>query len=239
MQVKRSLKLLTKINDVFKHIIDEGDALSALERQLLKNYIIDLYDAVNEETSETAPDTSNNHVEKPSITKSVREVTEPKPVQIVVPAQPTKPKPTTVEPPKATVYAEQSGVPLSAATQESVQAATAEVKTTATVATTTKEGALDSFYTSIDAEIKSGHLGQTLIKDLKKSIGLNDKLRYANDLFAGNQSKLLETLDLVNQESDRDKIKSHLNDLAEEFNWTSPTRTKTLTHFLHLIFSKK
>ena len=38
-----------------------------------------------------------------------------------------------------------------------------------------------------------GHIGQKLVKDLKKSIGLNDKLRYANDLFAGNQSQLLET----------------------------------------------
>lgn len=241
MHVKRSLKLLTKINGVFNHIVEEGDELSALESQLLKNYIIELYDAVCEsDKQEDAPAKASTKENQPMAPKPAvsqrEEVAPPKPVTSADQAKPTVEEPPM---PQASRVIEQSGIPLSPAAKQSIEEATAETIAQPAVLEKKKEGPLDALYAAIDEKIDTGHLGQKLITDLKKSIGLNDKLRYANELFNGNQSKLLETLDLVNQEKDTDRVKAHLNELAENHHWTDPKKASTLNQFLHLIFSKK
>ena len=44
MQVNQSLKLLKKINSVFHTIMEDGNAVSALEKQLLRSYVIQFYE---------------------------------------------------------------------------------------------------------------------------------------------------------------------------------------------------
>ncbi len=219
MQIDKSLKLLKKINTVYHDILEDGDGASALEQQLLRNYVIQFYDAIIEESSSNSasvspPTTSEEAIETPIVDKPSG-----------------LPDPTPAAAPKEPVQ---------------VQEVVAErVVDDVAVLVNAENGNgqtlpfLQELFEAVEGELHAGHLGQKMIKDLKKAIGLNDKLRYATDLFGGNQSQLLETLEMMNEEKEVDRVKTHINELAKKYNWQEESKKSTVRNFLQLILSKK
>jgi len=231
MQVNQSLKLLKKINSVFHTIMEDGNAVSALEKQLLRSYVIQFYDSILDKKSVVAPKSGNGSHSVQQVPAATR------PAAVTTPVQnPTLSdlKEAALEP---TTPIKENNPPEPAV----AVAAPISEKNHQHSDSTRVEDVLKDFYANIETDIGSSHIGQQMEKDLKKSIGLNDKLRFANDLFAGDQSKLLDTLEHLNTDHDEQSIKDHLNQLAIDQNWTDIDQDKqeTVKHFIGLIFSKK
>lgn len=57
------------------------------------------------------------------------------------------------------------------------------------------------------------------ISDLTKSLGINEKYLFSNELFNGNSSEMAETLNTLNNFSSFDEAQKKLNDLSEKYSW--------------------
>jgi hypothetical protein len=78
----------------------------------------------------------------------------------------------------------------------------------------------DKFSSNADHQTLADKLGQQPIKDLTKSIGLNQKFLFMNDLFEGENEKYKAAVETINNFStfiDADKYIN--NDLKNKFNW--------------------
>lgn len=233
MHANKSLKLLKKINSVFHTLMEDPTSVSALEKELLKSYIVQFYDAVTDsEVEQLAPQ------KKIKITKDVKSVNQEQ-------AAPVHPAP------------DASG-PASSASPVSNDEKEAEVTPTISTATILSEEASVSTNKPEEAQNQSSqetdllapifeevyqsrstsHIGERLISDMKKSMGLNDKLLFANVLFGGNQSLLLESLDELNKVSDLAEAKVYLNALAKEHDWTHKGKQSSVSKFISLVVRK-
>ncbi len=212
MHVNKSLKLLKKINSIFHTIMENSESVSALEQELLKSYVVQFYDSLTEEKEER-----------------LSKVDEPVPVG-------DRPKVSDVE--------EQQSIAEEAQDQERpAMPAEPVAEPQADPVDKVQDNddpvdLLSPIFTEIKNNRSMSHIGERLISDLKKSMGLNDKLLYANTLFDGNQSQLLETLEKLNEAADLDSVRSYLNSLAHLYDWTETSKLKSTTNFLHLVLRK-
>lgn len=215
MQFTKSLKLLKKINSVFEHISDEPENLSSLEEELLKSYVVQLYDSIitkDEVTTEV----------RASSTEPVLSVsTDPKTIE-------EKPEPITAT--EANGEQKNGSVTTSYEPTEEVREEESEIEAT--------QDLLGALFIEIEQEQGNSHIGERLVSDLKKSMGLNDKLLYANTLFNGDQTQLLSTLEHLNSAEDVESVKARLNVLAEKNNWLNDEKRKTVSQFIRLVVRK-
>jgi|GEM_PF-2619570 len=57
------------------------------------------------------------------------------------------------------------------------------------------------------------------ISDLTKSLGINEKYLFSNELFNGNSSEMAETLKTLNNFKSFSDAQQKLNDLSKKYNW--------------------
>ncbi len=57
------------------------------------------------------------------------------------------------------------------------------------------------------------------ISDLTKSLGINEKYLFSNELFDGNSSEMASTLSTLNSYKSFDEAQKKLNDLCQKYNW--------------------
>lgn len=57
------------------------------------------------------------------------------------------------------------------------------------------------------------------ISDLTKSLGINEKYLFSNELFDGNSSEMAATLSTLNSYKSFDEAQKKLNDLCQKYNW--------------------
>ena len=57
------------------------------------------------------------------------------------------------------------------------------------------------------------------ISDLTKSLGINEKYLFSNELFDGNSSEMAATLSTLNSYTSFDEAQKKLNDLCQKYNW--------------------
>jgi hypothetical protein len=72
--------------------------------------------------------------------------------------------------------------------------------------------------TKIDKSIGS-RLQHHKIKDLKSSIGINEKFQFINELFKGNMKEYNESILIFNNASNLDEALNFLNGLKEKYGW--------------------
>ena len=65
----------------------------------------------------------------------------------------------------------------------------------------------------------SDKLNQEPVVDLKRSIGINEKFAFMNELFGGNQEQYNQSIDILNSFSDFENANSHLQELASNRKW--------------------
>ena len=63
------------------------------------------------------------------------------------------------------------------------------------------------------------------VADLKKSIGINEKFSFINELYAGNLQRYSESIDLLNKAENKDNALSGLLQIAESRNWNKESNT--------------
>jgi len=87
-----------------------------------------------------------------------------------------------------------------------------------------------------DSDDLSGKFASSPIADLKKAMGLNEKILTINELFNGNASEYEQTMADLNELKDFDEAKKMLvMGAATQYEWSTDNKKKKAIHFIKLI----
>lgn len=71
----------------------------------------------------------------------------------------------------------------------------------------------------------SDKLQQQPVVDLKRSIGINEKFAFMNELFGGNQQQYTQSIETLNNFSNYEEAQAHLQNLASDMKWNISSNT--------------
>ncbi len=253
MNLKESKIILSKINLLFENLLVDNK-VSSIERDLMLSYVRQFYDEIlNDNVTSTVSNIVqvDDEIEEEEITTFVppvvekvepvqEKVTYKKPVIIKIPDSlkdytsnpetnnqyqaPTPPPPPAPEP---------VVVPEPVYTQPTATQEATNVNNAVHVNIDPKFAELFEFNNSNDVSDK---LSAMPIDDLKKSIGLNEKILTINDLYDGDHRLFDKSLDILNSFSTFNEAKVYIaENLAAKFDWTSPMKVKKAKIFIKLI----
>ncbi len=82
----------------------------------------------------------------------------------------------------------------------------------------------------------SEKLGELPIQDIKKAMGLNERIFTVNELFGGEQTTFDTTLSELNSLRSFDEAKDYLiRNVAARFDWASKSRRGKAKEFIKLV----
>ena len=254
MNINKVKKQLKKINNLVEAIEGEGKA-SSIEKDLLKSYVQDLYEKIttgkHETASAPAPQpvvkqeaVAKNIVQEPTLVAAPVSIPEPvveksifaeAPAPIAVPE--VKPV-VKLEP----VLADAIDVPNIPATngyapsvQPSIESTVTEIEEVQSETSPLSSEVLELFSDVAIADL-SDRLANMPIKDLSKSMGLNERVFTVNELFAGNNQLFNEIIQHLNGLTSFTEAKEFLGrGIAEDQNWTSDYKVKKAAKFIQLV----
>ncbi len=95
-------------------------------------------------------------------------------------------------------------------------------------------------FLSIFAENNSNELSEKLskrpIKDLKKAFGINEKIFTIKEIFNGDKNAFEDAIEKFNRFNDFEEAKNYiLEELAQTFNWDKPGNIKKIGQFIKTI----
>jgi len=246
MDLKKAQLLLHKI----EAFLDSGNSqnISRLEKDLMKSYIVQLYDAVTDETASTIP-VEEKPIEFVEYKMPKREpapkveVPQVKEVEAIRPSYTDrseaapKEKSADVEiqiqsPKKTTPVVE------AATYHQTISEPVPEIKKAAKAnppAVDSKE-ALEKLFDLPKMDEMSGRFSHVPITNIETALGLNDRIFTLNELFGGDKALFDATCSRLN----------HLNSYAEartllmagpalEFSWSEPERIKMAEQFIRIV----
>ena len=181
MDLKSISKILKKINRLYTLVEDLGEA-SSTEKDLLKAYVVDLYDAVTTSDIEDPKDLELEEMRKKlkkqrkleKKLKKKKKVVEKKVVEKEVEEEMEEPTPS------ASVSAEATKI--------------VEPIKVRTVAKPKVSDALRELFEINSGTEVSDKLAQAPIADLTKAMSINEKIFTVNELFGGNQDEMTNIL---------------------------------------------
>ncbi len=87
-----------------------------------------------------------------------------------------------------------------------------------------------------EARELSDRLSSLPIRDLHKSMGLNERVFTINELFGGDQNAFNLTLDMLNSFSNFEQAKAYLSEnIADQYNWASKRKRAKAKSFVKLV----
>lgn len=246
MDLTKAQRLLIKIQAFLDN--GNGNEISRLERDLLKSYIIQLYDTVStEETAQSVdkPKPAEIHVAKFQKTEVpepviVPEIPKPEPEKIVVaevipPKEkevPLEIKPPVVEPvhtaPKPEVK------PIQIPVTETIREVAEKPKTVHLP--NESSDALSKLFELATAEEVSVRFSHIPIDNIEAALGLNERIFTLNELFGGNRDLFEKTCTTLNNLGSFSEAASLLlNGPARQFHWADQERIKMAEHFIRIV----
>jgi hypothetical protein len=247
---------LDKINRLHRNITN-GDTISQVERDLMLQYVRQLYDACLEETTvaaepiaarpqpaprkepEPTPIYVEKHVEKPverAIERPQPAPTPPPPVVekprvFVYDAPPPAPKPVEVVLP--TVKYEPAPVPQYTPPPPVVEEAPRAPEQPVTLSSIArKHTAIFEYKEATDI---MSRLSESPIEDITRAMGLNERILVVRELFKQEQGIFDQALRAFNGFSSFDDAKNVLLQLAERYDWSAEERREEAKHFIKLV----
>jgi hypothetical protein len=237
-------KKLAKISHIVDNI-DTGSTMSALERDLLLSYIRDLYDIAID----------SHHVVKssPKVTPQVESIA-PTPT-----VQPTPPAPRVVQ---EVVVEKQIPVVIPEVTEPVIEpVVVAETKAPEAVVAieivevkrpeptvinpptltfgfsmSAQPEAVKELFVEEEIHDLSDKLSITPIKDLTKSMGINERVLMLHELFGNNKEGFTESLERLNGLSNFGEATQYMIEhIIPKYDWTADKRIKTATQFIKLV----
>lgn len=241
MDLTKAQRLLIKIQAFLEN--GNGNELSRLEKDLMKSYIIQLYDAVTSEEKERVPDLPR-FVETPA--PKVHFV-EPPPIYIpdspkVEPVRYTPPDPIVVKLKEIPVEITTPVAEPVVMTPKPVHFPVAEpVKETSTVykpipLPTDMVEAMEKLFDLPVNEEMSGRFNHVPIESIESGMGLNERIFTLNELFGGNKGLFDATCTQLNALPSFSEAKTVLmNGPARQFKWSDPERLKMAEEFIRIV----
>lgn len=239
MNHKKVKKQINKIN-TFYDSITADDEVSKIEKDLLLSYIRKLYEAVVEENnsrskSEKSTKREVPKIEEPAIsTPAIKEevvaeviktpvIAERKPFEKAAPVETT---PIIDNAPKVATKAE---------VIETVAASSLVAEVTEVSTKDLSENMITIFDQASGNEL-SDKLGSLPIKDLTKSMGINERMFTVKELFGGDQNLMKTVLTDLNGMNDFEEAKSYLiAGVAKDLEWDSSSKYKKAFNFVKLV----
>ena len=246
MNVKQAKILLEKINRLFQSMtMDEH--ISEIEKELMRNYIKQMYE-------EFMPSNGSNSASQsisPSISKPQAAPPSMEPPKVVAPpkVQRVETPPPPPPPPRVEYIPPPAPTPVVTPTPEPVVAKAPEPVKPVKVAPPVyvappkpKKSKISEEHEELFEEKKATELSEKLsqspLKDLRKAMGINERILTQNELFDGNGDALKDTLSTLNNLNTFDEAKEYLANIAGIYNWTSRKKKKKAQIFIKLVRRK-
>lgn len=208
MDIRKFEVHLKKIN-TFKQNIDlSGEDISPLELELLKNYVKQLYEsiALEEEVLEFEAKSESKKKKKKKKDLDIIEN------EIIEESDIKEEEETIVE--------------------EELQ----EEEIVEEVAQKEFDEVLIAIFERSSSSDLSEKLSASPIKDIKKAIGINDRIFTINELFGGDKEVFNDSIDKLNAFETFDQAKEYLlNNIAEKYNWSKTDNVKKAKRFVKIL----
>ncbi len=261
MNFHKAKILLDKINRLYEGMAIDKDNINPIERDLMLNYLRDLYESFYMEKSAPAP----------TAPKQKKTPPKPEPVKVVAPPPPPPPKPEPVPlAPKVNLKEEVEDlnreikeimVETPAPKPEPVKKAAPKpapepeqepdkkpkkfkfeepvMKVKSKKSNQDIDDESEALFEQKTATELSEKLSLSKITDLKKAFGLNDRMMYTNQLFGGDNQLFNETLEVLNSFNSLQQAKLYLiENVARKNGWTGKAKQKQAKEFIRTIQRK-
>jgi hypothetical protein len=237
MDIKNFNRKLHKISSLAENANDDND-LTALERDLLLSYIRDLYEiALDHKVSEPA------RRENKPVVNPITDRPQVEQIQPVTPSVVHVVKEIVVETPPQVVVAEEQTARIEIQHIEPEKIIEKPIEVINTIKKAGKEIISQEIMDELFAEERISDLSDKLslspIKDLTKSMGINEKIFTQQELFGNNQQQFITTLEKLNNCQNFTEAKQYLlENVINDFGWTSEGKVKKAATFIKLVKRK-
>ncbi|MFK8102422.1 MAG: hypothetical protein AB8G15_07855 [Saprospiraceae bacterium] len=241
MDLQKAKIILDKINSLYKSMGMDEKNIAPIERDLMRDYIRQFYEAFTVDAPKTAILNTKTKVIKarsttpppaPKPKVKMKKTPPPPPVIVVeeveekieekVEVLPSTPAPTPVVKIVSPPVQEKKPV---------VQAAPPVAKEPEK---TKKEH--ETLFEYKEAKELSERLSELPIKDLSKALGLNEKIFTITELFGGDSDLFERTIMILNGMKDYDEAKKYLsNHIADKYNWATREKKNKAKNFIKLV----
>jgi hypothetical protein len=238
MDLQKTKIFLDKINREYTRMSKDPENIMRIDVDIMLSYVRDLYDAVLSEAAnpapaprrEAAPPAPPTPPPAPAAPTPVAAApAPPPPVVVAEPAPPPEEKPAPAPPPPPVVSeAIKASEPLPivkppqpAAPAPSFPAAPPDA---------------DALFEYKQAVELSDKLSELPIPDLRKAIGLNDKLLLTRELFGEDNAVFDKAIETLNGFTSMDQAKAYLLDhCVMRYRWTEKKRLEIAKKFIKLV----
>jgi hypothetical protein len=241
MGLKRVSKLIEKINVLHDSLLSIDEEISSIEKDLLLNYIRQLYEQVLEIGTEEVV-----LKRPPAIAKEVMDlrtqediIVQPAVEEIAdIPTEDTFKTPPVIPTNNHHQIVVKQETP---AQQETVSSQEVEIEQEVETLDEpiTMQGLnedLVAMFELKEARELSEKLSSTPIKDLNTAMGINDRFLTVNELFDGDANAFKDCVDHINQMQSYYDAKSYLlSETAQKYDWSSAERLKKAAGFITLV----
>jgi len=222
MGLKKVSKLIGKINVLHDSLLSIDEEISSIEKDLLLNYIRQLYEQVLAIGAE-----DDNGIEPIQRAKEVIDLPTKEDVMVHPAVEEIADIPT------------EDSFKVPTQTLPNIQKVSAEEEVQVLEEPITMKGLnedLVAMFEMKEAKDVSERLSSTPIKDLNTAMGINDRFLTVNELFGGDANAFKKCVDNINQMESYEEAKSYLlSETAQTYDWSAAERLKKAAGFITLV----
>ncbi len=239
MDFQKSKALLDKINALYKNISGDPRNISNIEKDLMRSYVQQFYECFLQ--------LDGGHAAPPVV---VPPLVEPKPAEPKItlrrpetpPPPPPKPEPPKPEPPKVEREPDPLPAPPPPPPPPPVVERPVVVETPPPPPPPVYQAApiddpdLEALFSFKTATELSEKLSQLPIGDIKKAMGLNERISTQAELFGNDANSFETTVNALNQMRSFEEAKGYLvKNIALRYNWVGKEKKEKAKEFIKLV----
>lgn len=230
MDLHKTKIFLDKINREYARMSKDPDNIMRIDVDIMLSYVRDLYDAVLSDAANPAPPARREPAPAapPPPPAPVAAAPPPKPA-VAEPAPPPEEKPAPAPPPPPVISeAIKAAEPLPVVKPQAPAAPAPSFPAAPPDA--------EALFEQKQAVELSEKLSELPIPDLRKAVGLNDKLLLTRELFGEDNAAFEKALETLNGFSSMDQAKAYLLDhCVMRYRWTDKKRLEVAKKFIKLV----
>lgn len=222
MDLLKTKIYIDKLTREFNRLSKDPENIARIDVDIMRSYVLDLYEAVLSDQQEaSAPEP----VHPPKRSAAAHRITEPIAPAAQAPRHQAKPA------------AAPEPEPIPEPIQPTIEAPVVAPAPTFTAPPEPRHhGGSDLLYEEKKARELSEKLSDLPISDLKKAIGVNDRLLFTRELFSGDGQAFEATVLALNGFGSFEQAKSYLDEnCVIQYGWLDKKRVEEAKNFIRLV----